>query len=227
MKIAASLATIKERAESLEKTLESLAKNKEIDIIYVMADYMQPKEFDKVDWLPMSNRLGDARKFFPYCNGEKADLWLFCDDDLIYPQNYAFECKRISTGWKDCVWSYHGRTIKPRPLELPQSYYRQSRIEGYRCLFDVDGYHRVDPNGTLGTGVMFFKSGVLKITWDMFKSANMADIWLTKFAVEQKKEMIVVPHKEGWIKHTMNDKTIFEWHQWNDEEQTKLYNSIK
>ena len=74
---------------------------------------------------------------------------------------------------------------------------------------------------------MFFKSGLLNLTWDMFKSRNMADIWLAKFAIEQGKEMIVCPHKEGWITHTENEKTIFLWHQFNDVEQTDLYNSIK
>lgn len=224
MTVAVSIATTKDRKESLRKTLDSLIPDDQINFIYVQADYPQEEKRDKVVWSLMSNKMGDARKFYPYCiKSEKHDIWLFCDDDIIYPKHYGVGCVLHAVN-SDAVFSYHGRTIKKRPIE---SYYRKSRIEGFRCLAEVKDFHQVAPNGTLGTGVMFFKTGVLKLTWDMFKSRNMADIWITKFAIEQGKEMIVVPHGADKFGHTENKKNIFEWHQWNDGEQTKLYNSIK
>ena len=215
----ACIASIESREKQLEETVNSL-KN-QVDHIYVMCNGYLPKfRSGKVSFIQMVEDKGDAAKFWLYCHFPHASrFWLFCDDDLIYPHDYVEQCKIHL--FKGGVLSYHGRTIKDRPI---QSYYRHSRLQGFRCLGSVKGYHRVDPNGTLGTGVMFFETGI-SLDWRHF-SKNMADIHLAKFAIEQGYSMTVCPHLQDWIRPQEVSEAIFDTYQFDDAKQTELYNSI-
>lgn len=225
MKIIANIATIREREKNLFNTVESLLP--QVDAIHICYNGYKPSHDwpDKVMWSVKDNSKGDAGKFFLYCQAPQAfDVWFFCDDDLIYPADYVEKSlKRLKQFPKD-VLSYHGRRLKPRPIG---SYYNRHRVSGYRCLADVPNDVCFGHDGTLGTGVMFFNSGTLDIDWNWFEHPNMADIWLAKFAIEQKKRMIVLKHEEGWIRPQPVRSGIWEGAQHDDRIQAEVYNSIK
>lgn len=207
MIIAASLATIPSRGASRIRTVSSI--KDQVSNWYVTSGIEPPK---------------DACKFTPYTT-KKADVWFFCDDDLIYPPDYVETSLKHLEKYPNAVLSYHGRRMNKKPID---SYYDpKNRKQAYRCLSTVEGYHEII-NGTLGTGVMFFKSGTLNISMSDFKESNMADIWIAKLAKEQGKQMIVCPHKEGWIKYQEQPQgsTIFDQHFFKDEIQTRIFNSF-
>ena len=224
MKTAACIATIESRKETLHKTIESL--RKQVDQVFVMVnDYSFQSEHDDVLCINMrADEKGDASKFFVYCMTPNAyDVWFFCDDDLIYRSDYVQKALEKLKEYPDAILSFHGRTIKKRPIE---SYYRHSRKESFHCLRTLTQDFKVDPDGTLGTGVMFFRN--LNLDWhEDLTEKNMADILIAKRAIEQGKQMIVCAHEEGIVKHQETESTIFERYQFDDEIQTKIYNSIK
>jgi hypothetical protein len=220
----ACIATIKGREALLYNTVHSLLH--QVDELFIMYNY-EPRSISwprKVTSVILDNEKGDAAKFYAYCHfRELADNWFFCDDDLIYPNDYISKSLEFLKEYPNAVLSYHARALKKRPIEM--FYGSKSRERGYRCLAEVKSNHRIDPNGTLGTGVMFMKKPLV-INYDWFMVKNMADIWLAKFAIEQKKEMIVCKHNDGWI---IQQPCVGIWdkHVNDCEIQTKIYNEIK
>ena len=222
MKKIVCIATIKKRESEVIKAINSLYK--QVDEVFVVFRHIPKSKLpSNVTYVVRSNEKGDADKFWLYSiKPDLADVWFFCDDDILYPSDYVETSLRHLNKFPNAVLSYHGRTIKKRPID---SYYRKSRIKGLRCTHEVKSYTPIGKDGTCGTGVMFFNSGVIDLKIEDFKYSNMADIWITKFATEQGKVLGVCPHPEGWIK-AQESKGIFETHQFNDDKQTKLYNSI-
>lgn len=223
--VIACLASIPERRHSLARTVASLAPQVDRLFIALNGYHETPPEVREFDTVRFHTNEGDAAKFHFFCKFPTwADSWFFCDDDLEYPSDYISQSLKHLEKHPGAVLSYHGRRMKPRPVA---SYYKDRRT-AYRCLFDVEGFHDLGTSGTLGTGVMFFRRGVLKIKPEAFKFKNMADIWLAKFATEQGRPMIVCPHPRDWIKYQEQPQgsTIFEQHYEADQVQTNLYNSI-
>lgn len=206
-----SIATIPGRERSLENTAASL--RDQCDFLHIEDGTRYP---------------GDGCKFMPYIksNQSQKGIFFFCDDDLIYPPDYIETSIKHLERYPNAVFSYHGRRMKKRPVS---TYYRsKDRMEAYRCLSDVKGYHNLMHNGTLGTGVMFFRGGTLKVAMKDFGYKNMADIWIAKLCYEQSRDMIVCPHNEGWIKYQTQPAgtTIWEQHFDKDHIQTEVYNSF-
>lgn len=226
MKTIACIATVEGREKLLNNTIKSL--KGQVDEIFVIYRGTRLISTD-VNYEIHDNSKGDAAKFYKYCQDKNySDVWFFCDDDLLYPSDYIEKSLKHLEKYPKSILSYHGRTIKLRPVE---SYYRFSRIQSFRCLHEVNNYEHIGVNGTLGTGVMFFNSGVIELNYEDFKYPNMADIWMAKFAIEKGVKMVVCPHKADWIidqdPYGYISQGIFREHQFSDELQTKVYNSIK
>jgi hypothetical protein len=162
-----------------------------------------------------NNEMGDAEryKFIHLTEG-----YVFgCDDDLIYPANYANYLIKGVDKYK-CICSLHGR-----------KYYRpvvgfQQNFDGYPCLGDVMRDVEVDVGGT---GVMCWHSDFLTVKYEDFQSANMADIWFSKLCHEQNVRIMCLNHRKGWLKYQDPESTI--WDQENAKgfvEQTKLLQSF-
>lgn len=225
MKTIACIATINGRQKQIQNTIKALSP--QVDELLIVFRYEPNFPLpENCTYIVRNNTYGDADKFYWYSLAkELGDVWFFCDDDIFYPPDYVEYSLEHLKKHPNAILSYHGRTIHLRPI---RSYYRHSRIESFRCTGSLGEYRRIDPNGTLGTGVMFFKSGVIELNIEDFLHPNMADIWLTKFAVESRKKMIACPHGSGWIKGQPAQAVgIFELYQFDDEVQTEVYNSIK
>lgn len=232
--ITAQLATIPSRTESVIKTIESLMD--QVDYLICRAnDYTDAtrlidlvmglpnhKARIDVDFTGTYNR-GDAEKFFG-CD-DLTGYILTCDDDLIYPPDYAARMiEAVDRYGGEAIVSLHGRELRPGKIS---SYYAPSnRLQAFHCLKDVDTDHRVT-NGAIGTGVMAWNADKVKIRYDWFKTANMADVYLAVNARREGIPMVIVAHHGYWLQYIDQPEgtTIWEQHFNNDSQQTEVWNS--
>ena len=228
--ITAQLATIPSRIESVRKTIESLLP--QVDMLRVMLNghtfsqmHQLPHDYPGVEFYLKCCNKGDAEKFF---GAESLSGYvLTCDDDLIYPPDYAARMVEAVDKWKgNAIVSLHGRELKQGKIA---SYYApSSRIEAFRCLGDVPHDHLIQ-HGTVGTGVMAWNADNVTIRYDWFKSPNMADIWLAVNAKQLDIPMVIAAHREGWLTYIDQPEgtTIWEQHFGNDTKQTEIWNSYQ
>jgi len=223
-KIIAGMATIAGRLESMKEAVASLLP--QVDKLYIMLNgYDKVPEFLKHSkiqaFTDITNSLGDAGKFISL--HEKGYL-LFCDDDIIYPADYARTMiSAIEETDRKAIITIHGRQFKTFPVK---SYYHDNSIR-VSCLNTqpLKQYLHVP-----GTGVTAFHSSAIKLGMNDFKSCNMADIWLGVAAQKQAVPIVSIPHQKGWIKMSRKydeSYSIYSMVNRKDEYQTSIVNSIK
>ena len=210
------------RTESLIRTLESII-NQCDEINVALNDHYMEEIPDflhhkKINLFFTDNSIGDAFKFL---NLEKVDGYYFSlDDDLIYPPTYVSDTiKRCKEFNNKKVVTYHGRNFSSFPIS---SYYR-SASERYACLTKVKNDVKVQFGGT---GVMCFHTSLIKIPIDYFKNANMADVWIGKYCIENNIEIICLKHDEGYMKYIPQKSTIYNEESKSDKIQTDLVNGL-
>lgn len=208
------------RIESLVKSLESIID--QCDVINVTlnshdGDIPEILYHDKINLMLSDNSLGDAMKFYML---DKSDgYFLTIDDDLIYPPNYVeFMIAKCKEYGNTRVMTLHGRNFASFPIT---SYYR-SATEIYACLNTVKKNVIVQFGGT---GVMCFHTDLFKLPIGYFIYPNMADVWIGKYCMENKIEILCVRHDTGYIKYINQNDTIFDTESRNDELQTLVANS--
>jgi hypothetical protein len=209
------------RIDSLVKSLESIID--QCDIINVSlnshdGDIPEILYHDKVNLMLSDNSLGDAMKF--YMLDKSNGYYLTIDDDLIYPPNYVeymiAKCKEYGN---TKVITLHGRNFSSFPVP---SYYK-SATERYSCLHNVRQNVNVQFGGT---GVMCFHTDLFKLPIGYFIYPNMADVWIGKYCMENKIEILCVRHDSEYIKYTNQNNTIFDTESKRDHLQTLVTNSI-
>lgn len=198
----ASLASIPERVESLERTVRSLLPQVDRVGVYLNGYDGVPAFLDhpRVD-VARSQEYGDpgdAGKFF--WAGD-SDYALSCDDDLVYPPGYAaYLIASVERYWHRAIVGLHGYRFK-RSFETIYDSYAQL----YRAL---DGTERDHAVNVLGTGCMAWHRSVgLDSAW--FRSPNMADLWLAGAAQERRIPLIALKHRKSYLEHTKHSRTIF------------------
>lgn len=209
------------RIDSLVKSLESIID--QCDIINVSlnshdGDIPEILYHDKINLILSDNSLGDAMKFYML---DKSDgYYLTIDDDLIYPPNYVeymiAKCKEYGN---TRVMTLHGRNFSSFPIT---SYYR-SATERYACLNSVKKNVIVQFGGT---GVMCFHTDLFKIGIDYFMVPNMADVWIGRYCLDNKIEILCLRHESGFIKYIPQKTTIYDQESNNDGLQTDIANAI-
>jgi len=210
------------RTESLIRTLESIINQCDEINVALNDHYMEEipdfLHHNKINLFFTDNSIGDAFKFL---NLEKVDGYYFSiDDDLIYPPTYVSDTiKRCKEFNNKKVVTYHGRNFSSFPIS---SYYR-SASERYACLTKVKNDVKVQFGGT---GVMCFHTSLIKIPIDYFKNANMADVWIGKYCIENNIEIICLKHDEGYIKYIPQKSTIYNEESKSDKIQTDLVNGL-
>ena len=210
------------RTESLIRTLESIINQCDEINVALNDHYMEEipdfLHHNKINLFFTDNSIGDAFKFL---NLEKVDGYYFSiDDDLIYPPTYVSDTiKRCKEFNNKKVVTYHGRNFPSFPIS---SYYR-SASERYACLNKVKNDVKVQFGGT---GVMCFHTSLIKIPIDYFKNANMADVWIGKYCIENNIEIICLKHDEGYIKYIPQKNTIYNEESKSDKIQTDLVNGL-
>ncbi len=210
------------RIDSLEKTIKSIYNQCDVINVALNDNHNNIPLFlydTKINLFLTDNSLGDAFKFMNLMNTNEG-YFLSIDDDLIYPPNYVEYMVGKSKEYGDNkVITIHGRNFSKFPVG---SYYR-SATERYSCLTKVKNDVKVQFGGT---GVMCFHSSLLKIPLSYFRVANMADVWVGKYCIENNIEIICAKHDEGYIGYTRPTSTIYDEHSRNDRIQTLVANSI-
>jgi hypothetical protein len=219
------MATIPSRKAAIVIACESLAD--QADAILVYANY-GPDEAppaglpDNVVWrqAPAGN-LTDAGKFYGLPT-EADTVILTCDDDLVYPPDYAARCASALALYPDALVTFHGKTFRT-PGPIGSYYSSESLTAKYRCLEAVtqDALAHVP-----GSGVSAWRVGALAMASTDCRTPRMADIWLAIAAQRQRVPVIVLAHKRGWIQHIPIDFAATIWAQDhnNDGRQTAIVN---
>lgn len=222
----ACLTTLPDRTASLKETVDSLLP--QVDGIYIFLHGYNPVElpdFLENDKIHIAYDLewgdkGDLDKFHFVKNLE--GYILLCDDDLIYPSDYAsWMIKSLNKyDLTKTIMSAHGVIVHNPPIA---NYYLDRAV--LPCLGRVEQEYPVHIGGT---GVMVFHSS---INFDMdyeLKMPNMADIHFGIWAKNKGYDIFTVAHQEGWINHSpyIKDENTIAGKSFNNTfEQCLLINS--
>ena len=221
--ITISLATMKEREESLKQVVKTLLPQTDKLNIYlhgydVVPSFLKNKKINVVLEKDEGDRK-DNDKFF-FMKDIKSGYHIICDDDLIYPQDFI---KRLIRNCKKygnkVVVGYHGRVFDRLPIA---TYYGDSI--GYPCLDTVKEDTAVD---IIGTGCLCYHSNLkIKIDYTLLESF-MSDIHFSLYCKKNNIPMIVLKHEKGYITHFPIDyeKTIWAEQVNNDYTQTSYINN--
>ena len=216
-----NVATYK-RDSYLKKTIDSIYN--QADIINIAINYgasipagiLDPDR--KIRFYLTDNSIGDGYKFYQL---ENSDGYYFTiDDDIIYPPEYAnYMIRKYEEYKRRCIITLHGRSFCSFPVK---SYYH-GHCASYPCLGDVKDDIAVHSGGT---GVMMFHTDLLKFSYTDIKHANMADIWIAKFAWKNNLKIICVAHRCDFLNYQaeVGNNTIWDKEHMNDALQTKLIN---
>jgi hypothetical protein len=213
----AQIASLPARVDTLERCVESLYD--QMNMIFVALNgYKDVPNFlldDKIVYALMDNSLGDSAKFYDI--DSRRGFLFTCDDDLVYPKDYA---DYMIDGIKrhGGIVTLLGKRYDNRPVQS----FRKGYSSIYRCLTSVKEDKVVHVGGT---GAMAFHSADFKISIDDFGRKNMADIWVAKKAAEQGVTITVLKHPARYVGH----KT-YPWRIWVkdgfDKYQTEVINSF-
>jgi hypothetical protein len=197
----AHLATIPSRENTLRLVLESIVPFVDHTFVSLNGYKYVPSWLDEFKAVTVSvndNSLGDAMKFSRV--KDVTGLVYILDDDLIYTPKF-FSLLQEKVNFYKCPCSLHGKSYE-RPVV------RFKSIKGnYRCLSTVDTDHSdID---IIGTGVLCYRTEMVKLSLEDFKIKNMSDIWYSKLAHEQGVKLVVAEHKAGIVRYLNPQETIW------------------
>lgn len=215
--IVAGIASIPSRINQLRQTILSLLP--QVDKINLSLNNFTsiPDEFKNehnYKLHPLLTQGTDEQKF----RKVEGDIYLSCDDDLIYPSDYVEETKLLLKVYEGNIVTYHGRRFHTFPVN---SYYKD-KSSRYRCLDVVSDDIQVHVGGT---GCMAFYTKDFFLTLEDFKYRYMADIQVAIKARQQGKKIMCCAHQSGWITYQQVENTIYEKFRDNDRLQTSLVNN--
>jgi hypothetical protein len=189
----AALATIPGREEALALCLASLRPQVEY-LAVVCHDVLEPPACVR--------ELADEFACEPDTAGSAAGLrwagdweglYLKCDDDFEYPENYVAEMLRWVKRWKGkALVACHGRRLIPKADLYIQCDLKASPQEG---------------NG----GAFINYPGACAIAWDTrlqvpprIPEKNLEEPYLARWAQERHVPIWLVPKEAGWLKYLLN-----------------------
>ena len=155
--------------------------------------------YSNVECHLLDNSLGDGAKFLTVADTQ--GYYLSLDDDLLAPPTFVEDLISGIDRYNGCV-SFHGKTYKPpfRTFKKPTAV--------HRCLSGVSLDVQVD---FIGSGCAGFHTDRLKLSIDMFKIPNMADVWLSQACTRQMIPMYALAHDRGYFTYLPpKGKTIWE-----------------
>lgn len=214
--ISANIASLPDRREMLDKTIESLYQ--QIDVINLCLNGYNSDPYindPKIKTVLADNSLGDAGKFL--FQDDVDGYYITCDDDIIYPKTYIEDT--IEKVNEYGLVTYNGRIFKSFPIK---SFYRD-KAKKYRYGHTERKTLKVQFGGT---GVMAFDTAFFRIPMSEFRRKNMADIWVACYARKKNYPIWHIAHKEGYLISQKTQGSIYEEEQGKDTYQTAIINEV-
>ncbi|MCX7125357.1 MAG: hypothetical protein NTU49_06350 [Gammaproteobacteria bacterium] len=224
-KIIASLASIPQRIDALEKVINSTIDQFDIINVY-LNEYLTVPSFlyhnkIRIFASDIYENIGDVGKFFPLqgCLGYLFTL----DDDLLYPPDYAKTMiSKILQYNRSAFICVHANTL-PKNSKL-RSYHKNRKVTHFSKKLKRDKIVDIP-----GTGTLAFHSSLYQIKMEDFTLPNMTDIWLYKIAKERNIPVISVERKRRWVTSLIPETdpySIFTRTQNRDEKITLIANQV-
>ncbi len=191
----AGIASVPERKAELEQVIASLAPQVD-EIRLSLNGYTEEplflRRFPNVVATIRDGAGGDAEKF------ADVDDWdgivVTCDDDLLYPDDYVHTLvSGLDRHGHDRIVGFHGG-LTDGWREHPHGAANVKRIA---CLGELR-HDDTDVN-VLGTGVMAYDARHTPLWRSLFRSANMADVYLACHAHRFGIPMVALAHEAGWL----------------------------
>lgn len=207
------------RKELIGKVINSIYDQADI-INIALNDYDEiPIELydNKIRIFMTDNSKGDAYKFLELKNSD--GYYFTIDDDLLYPKDYTKYMIEKFLQYKNKIITLHGRNF----LKFPIHSYYHAQVDYYPCLKTVNKDIKVHVGGT---GVMCFDTQLFKIPITYFEHANMADIWIAKYAKLNNIDIMCVKHDKDFLTYLPVKTTIYESTHKDDSLQTNIINSL-
>jgi glycosyltransferase involved in cell wall biosynthesis len=226
----ATLATVPGREAALRECLESLCP--QMDAVYVAFNYpagrvpgwfrdLQGHHNNLWDGMSCATNLGSCEKF---AHSAKGEGWQFiCDDDLIYPPDYAeYMIAKAEQYKRKAIINCGGSVIK-EPL-----------VSFYNGRKDIKLVLQSVPEDSFvnypTTGAMLFHSDLVRFPMSIFRAKNMDGLFAAMHCQEKKIPMVAAAHPAGWLKYSkhMKDKpTIWDSRKEHDRDRARFINEIE
>lgn len=177
MKIVVGMATFGERVKYAEQAIDSL--RDQVDEIYIYNN-------------SLNDDLTDKGKLFGLTQITEPCYYLSCDDDIIYPMDYAQKMVEfIERFGGDAIVTHHGRILKG----IGRNYYREHY--SFSCMKQVNGIRKIDVPGSGVAGWRTDKFNAIPIL-DM-PEQRMTDVLMGIEAAKQNVPVYIVPHLKGYF----------------------------
>jgi hypothetical protein len=215
VRITANIATMDGRQDILPYAVKSLLFQCDRVRVYFndyvpKASYLKHPHIEVVTGMPDK---GAGSKFFWATDASEDEIYLSCDDDIIYPPDYVARTLRALDTYKGCIVTYHGRRLWHG--DVNKSYYHSHAVHNF-----MHGWRGDVPLDTAGTGVMAVRIGDLRPNIYHSEHRNMADVLIGLQAAKQGVNIIGIGHGNGWFGYNRpTGRTIFGDSNKNDEKQ--------
>lgn len=200
----ASLCSIPSRVQSLEDTINSILPNADYLHVFLNNYDTVPNFLNHPKIIVARSQdygdLGDCNKFF-WADKIENCYHFVCDDDLIYTEKYfRYHLEKIKQTDHKIIFSFAGAKIDVPQPELSSYYSGRTQIH-------ISTSRQNDiPVHICGTGALAYHTSAIKISRFDFKHKNMADIWFSIVAKQQKVPLRAISYKDHIDEYIVQSK---------------------
>lgn len=206
----ACLATYPKRRDQLEVTVKSLLPQMDEVRVY-LNEYTEVPDFlnhSKVSYAIHGKNHGDAGKFWWLDKVVHGTIFI-CDDDIIYPPDYAERMNERLDHYKGKpVVGLHGVWIN----EPVTSYYKDRRKINFQEALDKDVYCHL-----LATNSIAVRAGRIKCSMRDFPVSNYADPFFAVLTQTQSIPCIAVSRQHRWLQQQTVSEELYKKFGFGDD----------
>jgi hypothetical protein len=198
--ISVNIATHEKRKELLPQVVGCLRNQSvEPDVIRVYYNDYEPLGLHGVEEFTGED-LTDRAKFKWVDNDE---IYLSCDDDLYYPNNYIKRTLKAIQKYPNMIVTYHGRLLAGKGRD----YYRGHKNYTFMSTVNKDASIDVPGTGVMAFDTRYFKPDILQYDEDC-----MVDCLIGLEAAKSQTQVVCLAHDRDWIRAANVDESIYNSH---------------